>query len=65
MDTEQIQQAMRVRRAAIDVKLDLLVGRMATVRRSVPAALAVMLVVSAIAMWARRRAVRRDRPLAA
>jgi hypothetical protein len=57
MDSEQIQQQMRVRRAAIDARLDDL--HAATIAASRRSAIAVLLVASAgvLAMvWVRRRA---------
>lgn len=62
MDTEQIEQRMRVRRAAIDAKLDLLARQTATARRFGVGAIAVVIGTVATALiwtqWRRRRAVR-------
>jgi hypothetical protein len=56
MDTEQIQQQMRERRAAIDTKLDQLSCAAATARRrSVPALLAMAASVAALMLWKRYR----------
>ena len=58
MDSEQIQQQMRIRRAAIDAKLDLLLDATATARRrGLPASIAIATTV-AIMLWVRRRRAR-------
>ena len=61
MDTEQIQQQMRNRRAAIDGKLDLLAGRVLLARRRImPAVIAVASVAGAlVAIWVRKRNARK------
>jgi hypothetical protein len=62
MDSEQIQQQMRIRRAAIDAKLDLLVDATATARcRGVPALIAIA-TTAAIMLWVRRRSARKAVP---
>jgi hypothetical protein len=59
MDTEQIQQQMRVQRATIDAKLDLLTDRASRARRrSVPALLTVLGILTAAIVWARTRSAR-------
>ena len=55
MDSEQIQQQMRIRRAAIDAKLDVLVDAAATVRRRGLPALIAITTWAAIVLWVRRR----------
>jgi hypothetical protein len=63
MDTQQIQQQMRVRRAAIDAKLDLLDHTATEVRRrSMPVLIAAVSALSLILMWTRRRATRKALP---
>lgn len=67
MDTEQIEQRMRVRRAAIDAKLDLLARQTATARRFGVGAIAVVIGTVATALiwtrWRRRRRAVRVRAL--
>ena len=61
MDSEQIQQQMRVRRAAIDAKLDALQAAMCTARRRSAAAVLITASVSLLAIFlVRRRAPRRN-----
>ena len=60
MDTEQIQQQMRVRRAAIDAKLDLIATGTAVVRRrTLPAVVGMLSALAAGIVWARRRSKQR------
>lgn len=60
MDTQQIQQQMRVRRAAIDAKLDVIAQSTATVRRrSVPALIGIASVAGVFMLWFRRRNAQR------
>lgn len=60
MDTQQIQQQMRVRRAAIDAKLDLIAQSTATARRlTTPALIGIASVVGALILWVRRRNAQR------
>ena len=59
MDPEQIREEMRLRRASIDRKLDVLASytreaRRRTMRRAVPVAIAVVAVVVGIWAWKRR-----------
>jgi hypothetical protein len=59
MDAEQIQQQMRIRRAAIDAKLDQLQAAAHRARRSATALL-IATSVGLLAVWlVRRRAARR------
>ena len=60
MDTQQIQQQMRARRAAIDAKLDLINQATSTLRRrGLPALIAIVSTVCAFLVWARRRTARK------
>jgi len=60
MDAEQIQQQMRIRRAAIDAKLDRLQAAADTARRRSAAAFLIATSVGLLAVWlVRRRAARR------
>ena len=60
MDTEQIQQRMRLRRAAIDEKLDLLtIETRATRRNSLRVLGALALAAATAVVWTRRRRKRR------
>ena len=62
MDAEQIQQQMRLRRAAIDAKLDRLQATAQTARRRGVAAFFIATSVSLLAVWlVRRRATRHSR----
>ena len=61
MDSEQIQQQMRMRRAAIDAKLDALQAAMRTARRRSAAALLITVSASLLAIFlVRRRAPRQN-----
>ena len=60
MDAEQIQQQMRVRRAAIDAKLERLQAAVHTARQRSATAFLIATSVSLLAVWlVRRRAARR------
>ena len=60
MDTQQIEQQMRERRATIDAKLDLLTRSAASAwRRGLPAVLGMAGAVAGLAAWSRRRGERR------
>ncbi len=59
MDSEQIQQQMRIRRAAIDAKLDLLVQATARARRRGLPALIAIATTAAFMLWVRRRRARK------
>ncbi len=60
MDTQQIEQQMRVRRAAIDAKLDLIAKATAPARRrAVPALIGVTSALGALVFWMRRRRAQR------
>ena len=60
MDAEQIQQQMRMRRAAIDAKLDQLQMATAAARRRSAVAVLVMASAGILALlWSRRRARRK------
>ena len=60
MDAEQIQQQMRVRRAAIDAKLDRLQAAADTARRRSAGAFLIATAVGVLAVWlVRRRTARR------
>jgi hypothetical protein len=63
MDPEQIERQMRIRRAAIDAKLDLLAARVGTVRRkAMPAVIAGVIMIAALAARAvQRRSARAKR----
>ena len=61
MDAEQIQQQMRIRRAAIDAKLDRLEAAVHTAGRRSATTLLIAASVSLLAFWlVRRRAARRQ-----
>ena len=65
MDPEQIRQEMRLRRASIDRKLDLLAvyahgAKQQTLRRGVPAVVA--LAAAIVGMWAWKRRTPRPQP---
>lgn len=60
MDTEQIQQRMRERRATIDATLDRVSRATAAARRrSVPAVMAIAASIAALMLWKRYRNSRR------
>ena len=60
MDAEQIQQQMKMRRAAIDAKLDRLQAAAHTAQRRSAAAFLIATSVSLLAVWlVRRRTARR------
>jgi hypothetical protein len=62
MDSEQIQRQMRMRRAAIDAKLDLLLRATATARRrGLPTVIAIVS-MTALVVWIRRRSARKAVP---
>ena len=59
MDPEQIREEMRLRRAAIDRKLDVLAActreaKQRTMRRAIPAVVAIVAAAAGIWAWKRR-----------
>ena len=63
MDPEQIRQEMKLRRASIDRKLDLLAvyareAKQQTLRRAIPVAVAVAAAIVGVWTWKRRAAAR-------
>jgi len=66
VDPEQIREEMRVRRASIDRKLDLLAAytrdaKQRTIRQAIPAVIAIAAAVVGIWAW-KSRSARRRRP---
>ena len=67
MDPEQIREEMRLRRASIDRKLDLLAvytrnAKQQTLRRAVPVAMAIAGALAGVWAWKRRAEARAHKP---